>query len=52
MLALTLANVINGKRPFSIVDAWILNADIAPVPGTIYVWKDASTWTDLNIWKD
>lgn len=52
MLGNGLALTIAEKRPFSIVDAWILNADAAPVPGTIYVWKDASAWADANKWKD
>jgi hypothetical protein len=47
------ARLIYQKRivPGSVV-RWLLNVDAAPVAGKVYVWIDASTWDDTQVWKD
>ena len=30
---------------------WILNSDLFSYIGVSYIWDDAETWVDSNVWK-
>ena len=34
------------------IRVWMLNDDIIPQKGVVYVWDDDGEWFDDNLWKD
>jgi hypothetical protein len=49
MLGLGVVNL--GTAPV-LSDAWVLNTDAYQLIGRKYLWVDASTWADAQVWKD